>query len=104
MTYTSSTLPPSRKSDGGEKSIKKMSKDKKQEGGNDRLNPHKVVVFGSGNVGKSSITLQFVTGTFSMDYLPTVMVLSTQPNVTMSLFRSRIAIAKLAMSTKKQHI
>jgi len=39
---------------------------------NDRLNPYKVVVFGSGTVGKSSITLRFVTDTFSSEYLPTI--------------------------------
>jgi GTPase KRas protein len=31
-----------------------------------------VVVFGSGGVGKSSITLRFVTDTFSPEYLPTI--------------------------------
>jgi len=39
---------------------------------NDRLNPYKVVVFGSGGVGKSSVTLRFVTDTFSSEYLPTI--------------------------------
>eukprot|EP00456_Euglypha_rotunda_P041426 TRINITY_DN3214_c0_g1_i15.p1 TRINITY_DN3214_c0_g1~~TRINITY_DN3214_c0_g1_i15.p1 ORF type:complete len:174 (+),score=29.66 TRINITY_DN3214_c0_g1_i15:93-614(+) len=39
---------------------------------NDRLNPYKVVVFGSGGVGKSSVTLRFVTDTFSAEYLPTI--------------------------------
>ena len=39
---------------------------------NDRLNPYKIVVFGSGAVGKSSITLRFVTDTFSSEYLPTI--------------------------------
>jgi GTPase KRas protein len=39
---------------------------------NDRLHPYKVVVFGSGAVGKSSITLRFVTNTFSFEYLPTI--------------------------------
>jgi GTPase KRas protein len=41
-------------------------------GKNDRLNPYKVVVFGSGGVGKSSVTLRFVTDTFSSEYLPTI--------------------------------
>ena len=41
-------------------------------GGSDRLNPYKLVVFGSGGVGKSSIVLRFVTDTFSMEYLPTI--------------------------------
>jgi len=31
-----------------------------------------VVVFGSGGVGKSSITLRFVTDTFNSEYLPTI--------------------------------
>eukprot|EP00456_Euglypha_rotunda_P022355 TRINITY_DN18892_c0_g1_i4.p1 TRINITY_DN18892_c0_g1~~TRINITY_DN18892_c0_g1_i4.p1 ORF type:complete len:181 (+),score=22.85 TRINITY_DN18892_c0_g1_i4:77-619(+) len=39
---------------------------------NDRLNPYKVVVFGSGGVGKSSVTLRFVTDTFTTEYLPTI--------------------------------
>jgi len=39
---------------------------------NDRLNPYKIVVFGSGGVGKSSITLRFVTDTFTHEYLPTI--------------------------------
>ena len=30
------------------------------------------VVFGSGGVGKSSVTLRFVTDTFNAEYLPTV--------------------------------
>ncbi len=30
------------------------------------------VVFGSGAVGKSSLTLRFVTDTFTSEYLPTV--------------------------------
>lgn len=38
----------------------------------DRLNPYKLVVFGSGGVGKSSIVLRFVTDTFSSEYLPTI--------------------------------
>jgi len=38
----------------------------------DRLNPYKLVVFGSGGVGKSSIVLRFVTGTFSSEYIPTI--------------------------------
>jgi GTPase KRas protein len=37
-----------------------------------KLNPYKVVVFGSGGVGKSSVTLRFVTDTFSSEYLPTI--------------------------------
>lgn len=41
-------------------------------GGSDRLNPYKLVVFGSGGVGKSSIVLRFVTDTFSTEYLPTI--------------------------------
>jgi len=32
----------------------------------------KIVVFGSGGVGKSSITLRFVTDTFNSEYLPTI--------------------------------
>lgn len=36
------------------------------------MNPYKLVVFGSGGVGKSSIVLRFVTDTFSTEYLPTI--------------------------------
>jgi hypothetical protein len=42
----------------------------------DRINPYKVVVFGTGGVGKSSITIRFVTDKFSPEYLPTVSHLS----------------------------
>jgi len=38
----------------------------------DRLNPYKMVVFGAGAVGKSSLTLRFVTDTFTQEYLPTI--------------------------------
>lgn len=38
----------------------------------DRAHPYKLVVFGSGGVGKSSIVLRFVTDTFSHEYLPTI--------------------------------
>lgn len=34
--------------------------------------PYKVVVFGNGGVGKSSITLRFVTDTFTSEYIPTI--------------------------------
>jgi GTPase KRas protein len=37
-----------------------------------RAHPYKVVVFGAGAVGKSSITLRFVSDTFSDEYLPTI--------------------------------
>jgi len=40
--------------------------------GDGKIQPYKVVVFGSGGVGKSSITLRFVTDTFSHEYLPTI--------------------------------
>jgi len=33
---------------------------------------YKLVVFGSGAVGKSSVTLRFVSNTFTQDYLPTI--------------------------------
>jgi GTPase KRas protein len=38
----------------------------------DRANPYKIVVLGAGAVGKSSVTLRFVTGTFATEYVPTV--------------------------------
>jgi len=38
----------------------------------DKLAPYKVVVFGAGGVGKSSIVLRFTTDTFTSEYLPTI--------------------------------
>eukprot|EP00823_Brevimastigomonas_motovehiculus_P001356 TRINITY_DN11886_c0_g1_i1.p1 TRINITY_DN11886_c0_g1~~TRINITY_DN11886_c0_g1_i1.p1 ORF type:complete len:203 (+),score=43.67 TRINITY_DN11886_c0_g1_i1:205-813(+) len=38
----------------------------------DKLEAYKVVVFGSGAVGKSSLTMRFVNNSFSTEYLPTI--------------------------------
>jgi hypothetical protein len=40
---------------------------------------YKLVVFGSGAVGKSSITLRFVSNTFTKEYLPTVIRSLSRP-------------------------
>lgn len=40
--------------------------------GEHKSNPYKIVVFGSGGVGKSSVTLRFVSGIFTDEYLPTI--------------------------------
>lgn len=37
-----------------------------------KVNPYKLVIFGSASVGKSAITLRFVSDSFSKDYLPTI--------------------------------
>lgn len=34
--------------------------------------PHRVVVFGAGGVGKSSLVLRFIKGTFRENYIPTI--------------------------------
>jgi len=38
----------------------------------DKLSSFKLVVFGAGGVGKSSITMRFVSNTFTTDYIPTI--------------------------------
>ena len=35
-------------------------------------NDYRVVVFGSGGVGKTSLVLRFINGTFNTNYIPTV--------------------------------
>jgi len=38
----------------------------------EQSNDYRVVVFGAGGVGKSSLVLRFVKGTFSGSYIPTI--------------------------------
>jgi len=38
----------------------------------EQSNDYRVVVFGAGGVGKSSLVLRFVKGTFRESYIPTV--------------------------------
>lgn len=38
----------------------------------EQSNDYRVVVFGAGGVGKSSLVLRFVKGTFRDTYIPTV--------------------------------
>ena len=35
-------------------------------------NDYRVVVFGSGGVGKTSLVLRFINGTFNTNYIPTI--------------------------------
>lgn len=38
----------------------------------EQSNDYRVVVFGAGGVGKSSLVLRFVKGTFRESYIPTI--------------------------------
>lgn len=38
----------------------------------EQSNDYRVVVFGAGGVGKSSIVLRFIKGTFRESYIPTI--------------------------------
>lgn len=38
----------------------------------EQTNDYRVAVFGAGGVGKSSIVLRFVKGTFNDNYVPTI--------------------------------
>lgn len=38
----------------------------------EQSNDYRVVVFGAGGVGKSSLVLRFVKGTFKESYIPTI--------------------------------
>lgn len=38
----------------------------------EQSNDYRVVVFGAGGVGKSSLVLRFVKGTFKETYIPTI--------------------------------
>jgi DIRAS family GTP-binding Ras-like protein 2 len=38
----------------------------------EQSNDYRVVVFGAGGVGKSSLVLRFVRGTFRESYIPTI--------------------------------
>ena len=35
-------------------------------------NDYRVVVFGTGGVGKTSLVLRFINGTFNANYIPTI--------------------------------
>lgn len=51
--------------------------------------PYKIVVFGSGGVGKSSLILRFVHDTFSSEYLPTVSKTCNTTHSTILFFMNR---------------
>lgn len=38
----------------------------------EQSNDYRVVVFGAGGVGKSSLVLRFIKGNFREDYIPTI--------------------------------
>ena len=54
----------------------------------EQSNDYRVVVFGAGGVGKSSLVLRFVKGTFRESYIPTVEDTYRQVNFTIQSRRA----------------
>ena len=77
----------------------------------EQSNDYRVVVFGAGGVGKSSLVLRFVRGTFRDTYVPTIedtyrQVISCNKQVRISLSAKRCVIlllcVKLSLRQKRQ--
>uniref|UniRef100_A0A1B0FGR5 Uncharacterized protein n=1 Tax=Glossina morsitans morsitans TaxID=37546 RepID=A0A1B0FGR5_GLOMM len=50
----------------------KITEQKNQVTRSEQSNDYRVVVFGAGGVGKSSLVLRFIKGTFRESYIPTI--------------------------------
>lgn len=52
----------------------------------EQSNDYRVVVFGAGGVGKSSLVLRFIKGTFRESYIPTIEDTYRQVRTSFSLY------------------
>jgi len=71
----------------------------------EQSNDYRVVVFGAGGVGKSSLVLRFVRGTFRDTYVPTIedtyrQVISCNKQVRISLSAKRCVISATMCQTQ----
>jgi len=58
----------------------------------EQSNDYRVVVFGAGGVGKSSLVLRFIKGTFRESYIPTIEDTYRQVSVQLGSFFSEILL------------
>ena len=65
----------------------------------EQSNDYRVVVFGAGGVGKSSLVLRFVKGTFRESYIPTVEDTYRQVSHQLSIFYRLLSISLIPFST-----
>ena len=64
----------------------------------EQSNDYRVVVFGAGGVGKSSLVLRFVKGTFRESYIPTVEDTYRQVGPSSSLYLFFILLLAVAVA------